>query len=211
MRARLDYGVLFCSASLCRIASRRDPLDTYAFYTHQHRTISCHVRVFSSRRVFTCCTSTTTTTAGRKSPPTRQPFCRASFPRHLLAVLDVTQRIRHRRSRRELRRTPHSSHLSNPARYVRPIAHARATVTVLFAGYFSKLKQYSFSSCLYLQPLSPDNADRGLTPVYFRIIPRGQASSLLSEVSSLDLLSIYNVNKLPSDLFAEIATWFTDS
>ncbi|UJR07775.1 hypothetical protein I4U23_012058 [Adineta vaga] len=78
----------------------------------------------------------------------------------------------------------------------------------ILQGYFNKLKQYSFSSCLYLQPLSPTVDDRGLTPVYFRIIPRGQASSLLSEVSSLDLLSIYNVNKLPSDLFAEVATWF---
>jgi len=77
-----------------------------------------------------------------------------------------------------------------------------------FEGYFNKLKQYSFSSCLYLPPLSPDADDRGLTPVYYRIIPRGQVSSLLSEVSSLDLLSIYNVNKLPADLFAEIVTWF---
>ncbi len=77
-----------------------------------------------------------------------------------------------------------------------------------FKGYFNKLKQYSFSSCLYLPPLSPSEDDKGLTPVYFRIIPRGQVSSLLSEVSSLDLLSIYNVNKLPGDLFAEILTWF---
>ncbi|CAF1220692.1 unnamed protein product [Adineta steineri] len=78
----------------------------------------------------------------------------------------------------------------------------------ILQGYFNKLKQYSFSSCLYLPPLSPNKDDSGLTPVYFRIIPRGQPSSLLSEVSSLDLFSIYNVNKLPSDLFAEIVTWF---
>jgi len=71
------------------------------------------------------------------------------------------------------------------------------------------LKQFSFSSCLYLPPLSPNEGDRGVTPVYFRIIPRGQVSSLLSEVSSLDLLSIYNVNKLPAELFAEIQSWFT--
>ncbi|CAF4196508.1 unnamed protein product, partial [Rotaria socialis] len=75
-------------------------------------------------------------------------------------------------------------------------------------GYFNKLKQYSFSSCLYLPPLSPNQDDSGLTPIYYRIIPRGQVSSLLSEVSSLDLLSIYNVNKLPAALFAEIITWF---
>ncbi len=78
----------------------------------------------------------------------------------------------------------------------------------ILLGYFNKLKQFSFSSCLYLPPLSPNDDDKGLTPVYFRIIPRGQVSSLLSEVSSLDLLSIYNVNKLPGDLFAEILTWF---
>jgi len=60
-----------------------------------------------------------------------------------------------------------------------------------------------------LPPLSPNEGDRGVTPVYFRIIPRGQVSSLLSEVSSLDLLSIYNVNKLPAELFAEIQSWFT--
>ncbi|CAF3471711.1 unnamed protein product [Rotaria sp. Silwood1] len=75
-------------------------------------------------------------------------------------------------------------------------------------GYFNKLKQFSFSSCIYLPPLSPNQDDSGLTPVYYRIVPRGQISSLLSEVSSLDLLSIYNVNKLPADLFAEIVTWF---
>jgi len=78
----------------------------------------------------------------------------------------------------------------------------------ILQGYFNKLKQYSFSSCLYLPPLSPIEDDKGLTPVYYRIIPRGQVSSLLSEVSSLDLLSIHNVNKLPADLFAEILTWF---
>ena len=75
-------------------------------------------------------------------------------------------------------------------------------------GYFHNLKQFSFSSCLYLPPLSPNQDDSGLTPVYYRIIPRGQVSSLLSEVSSLDLLSIYNVNKLPADIFAEIIDWF---
>jgi len=79
----------------------------------------------------------------------------------------------------------------------------------ILQGYFNKLKQFSFSSCLYLPPLSPNEGDRGVTPVYFRIIPRGQVSSLLSEVSSLDLLSIYNVNKLPAELFAEIQSWFT--
>jgi hypothetical protein len=77
-----------------------------------------------------------------------------------------------------------------------------------FLGYFTKLKQFSFSSCLYLPALSSNQDDNGLTPVYFRIIPRGQASSLLSEISSLDLLSIYNVNKLPADIFAEVVTWF---
>ncbi len=77
-----------------------------------------------------------------------------------------------------------------------------------FQGYFNKLKQYSFSSCLYLPPLSSEKNNGGLTPVYFRIIPRGQVSSLLSEVSSLDLLSIFNVNKLPAELFAEVITWF---
>lgn len=80
----------------------------------------------------------------------------------------------------------------------------------ILQGYFLKLGQYSFSSCLYLPALSSNVDDRGLTPVYFRIIPRGQASSLLSEVSSLDLLSIYNVNKLPSDLFAEVSSWFSN-
>ncbi len=78
----------------------------------------------------------------------------------------------------------------------------------LLQGYFKKLKQFSFSSCLYLPVLSPSDDDRGLTPVFYRILPRGQVSSLLSEVSSLDLLSIYNVNKLPADLFAEISSWF---
>ncbi|CAF1092813.1 unnamed protein product [Adineta ricciae] len=81
-------------------------------------------------------------------------------------------------------------------------------IYTILQGYFIKLKQYSFSSCLYLQPLSSKTDDQGSTPVYFRIIPRGQASSLLSEVSSLDLLSIYNVNTLPANLFAEVATWF---
>lgn len=75
-------------------------------------------------------------------------------------------------------------------------------------GYFHKLKQFSFSSALYLPALSSREHDTGLTPVYFRIIPRGQVSSLLSEVSSLDLLSIHNTNKLPQELFAEISTWF---
>ena len=75
-------------------------------------------------------------------------------------------------------------------------------------GYFQKLKQFSFSSCLYLPPLSSNQNDGGITPVYYRIVPRGQISSLLSEVSSLDLLSIYNVNKLPGDLYEEIITWF---
>ncbi|CAF4067454.1 unnamed protein product [Rotaria sp. Silwood2] len=78
----------------------------------------------------------------------------------------------------------------------------------IIQGYFNKLKQFSFSSCLYLPPLSPNQDDSGLTPVYYRIVPRGQVSSLLSEVSSLDLLSIYNVNKFPADLFSEIITWF---
>ncbi|CAF0927047.1 unnamed protein product [Rotaria sordida] len=80
----------------------------------------------------------------------------------------------------------------------------------IIQGYFNKLKQFSFSSCLYLPPLSPNQDDSGLTPVYYRIIPRGQISSLLSEISSLDLLSIHNVNKLPADLFAEIITWFQE-
>lgn len=84
----------------------------------------------------------------------------------------------------------------------------KTLVLLSFTGYFKKLKQFSFSSSLYLPALSPREHDRGLTPVYFRIIPRGQVSSLLSEVSSLDLLSIHNTNKLPADLFAEISTWF---
>ena len=76
------------------------------------------------------------------------------------------------------------------------------------SGYFHKLKQFSFSSALYLPALSSHEHDTGLTPVYFRIIPRGQVSSILSEISSLDLLSIHNTNKFPQELFAEISTWF---
>jgi len=78
----------------------------------------------------------------------------------------------------------------------------------ILQGYFHRLKQFSFSSCLYLPSLSSTMDDRGVTPVFYRIIPRGQASSLLSEVSSLDLLSIANVNKIPSELYAEILQWF---
>ena len=82
-------------------------------------------------------------------------------------------------------------------------------LVILFSGYFHQLGQYSFSSCLYLPPLSSNIDERGLTPVYYRIIPRGQASSLLSEVSSLDLLSIYNVNRFPSDIYREVIHWFS--
>ncbi|CAF0788593.1 unnamed protein product [Didymodactylos carnosus] len=64
-------------------------------------------------------------------------------------------------------------------------------VTVIYQiiqGYFHRLKQYSFSSCLYLPPLSHDES--GIPPVYFRIIPRGHVQNVQSEISSLELLSV---------------------
>lgn len=128
------------------------------------------------------------------------------------SFLDVAQRVRSNSAGRKLRRTRHRSDLQDSSRFdcfVVFLCRNRTREFLFWTrkGYFKKLGQFSFSSSLYFPVLSSHIDDRGVTPVFFRIIPRGQASSLLSEVSSLDLLSIYNVNKLPSDIFKEVQTW----